>query len=415
MNGLRPGRFLERETLRLLPVLAPVAVTGGAALAAAVIALSTDAPGWRAAAGILVLAVVSAVAEAFPVPVAAFPAGTISLSAIFIVAAGTLYGWEAAVVTGFLARASVELIQRRPAQKLIFNSALYALSGLAAGGGAALGLRVSGVGGLFLAVLLGSAGFCLVNVPLVVAIVARASRNPFVPMLRGWIGWTAVSFGVMASVSLMLSALWQRNPALAVALVGPLAATALYQRSLHQALGAMQLALTDPLTGLGNHRHFHDDIQRALDDADDDEPVSLLLLDLDNFKQINDTHGHPAGDEVLAASATCLRAGGEAYRLGGDEFALLLPGYDTGEAGQVAGAVLERLAELECRAGVRITFSGGLATFPRHASERSELLRVADVALYSAKRAGKNRLRVADADAEADAEADEPALAALAG
>jgi len=76
-----------------------------------------------------VLALASALAERFPVPVAAFPAGTISLSAIFIVAAGVLYGWDAAVVVGFVARASLELAQRRPVAKLLFNGALYALSG----------------------------------------------------------------------------------------------------------------------------------------------------------------------------------------------------------------------------------------------------------------------------------------------
>jgi diguanylate cyclase (GGDEF)-like protein len=405
MNGLRPGRLLSKETLRLLPVLAPVAAAGGAALTAAVIALATDLPGAGAWRGIAVLAIASVLAERFPVPVAAFPAGTISLSVIFIVAAGVLFGWEAAVVVGFVARTALELAQRRPLAKLAFNGGLYALSGFAAGTGGELADRVAGVPGLFLAVLAGSAAFCAVNVPLVVAIVARASRQPFAPMLRGWIGWTAISFGVMASVSLTLCALWQSSPALAVALVGPLAATALYQRSMHQALGAMELALTDPLTGLGNHRHFHDDLLQELDNADG-EPVSLFLLDLDDFKRINDTYGHPAGDRVLARVAACLRSGGEAYRLGGDEFALLLPGYDEAAAESVAHAVLERLAALEPEGGVRVTFSGGLAAYPLHASERSELLRVADVALYTAKRAGKNRLRAAGSPA--------PTLAAVA-
>jgi diguanylate cyclase (GGDEF)-like protein len=392
MNGLRPERRLRPETLRLLPVLAPVALAGGAALTAAVIGFAAAPLSAAAFGGVGVLAVVSILAEAFPVPVAAFPAGTISLSAIFIVGAGVLYGWEAAVAVGFVARASLELAQRRPPAKLVFNGALYALSGLAAGAGAALAGRLEGVPGLFLTVLAASAAFCMVNVPLVVAIVSRASRRPFVPMLRGWVGWTAVSFGVMASVSLMLCALWQRSPALAIALVGPLTATALYQRSMHQALGAMELALTDPLTGLGNHRHFHDDLLRELDSAGD-APVSLFLIDLDDFKRINDTYGHPAGDQVLVRVAACLRSGGEAYRLGGDEFALLLPGHDAAAAEATAHEVLARLAALEPEGGVRVTFSGGLAAYPLHASERSELLRVADVALYTAKRAGKNQLR----------------------
>src|ERR671932_2162606 len=116
-------------------------------------------------------------------------------------------------------------------------------------------------------------------------------------MLREWFGWTAVSFGIMASTSLMLAALWQRSPLLAAPLVGPLVAIALYQRSTHRALDAMKLALTDPLTGLGNHRHFHESLQRELATAEETgNPVSLCFLDIDDFKRINDQFGHPAGD-----------------------------------------------------------------------------------------------------------------------
>src|SRR5919202_5566721 len=168
-------------------------------------------------------------------------------------------------------------------------------------------------------------------------------------MLREWFGWTAVSFGIMASTSLMLAALWQRSPLLAAPLIGPLVAIALYQRSTHRALDAMKLAHTDPLTGLGNHRHFHEGLQRELDAAaESGRPLSLCLLDLDNFKEINDTWGHPAGDDVLVRVSECLRQGGEAFRLGGDEFALLLVGRGETEARVVAEAVLARLAKIEC-------------------------------------------------------------------
>ena len=136
-------------------------------------------------------------------------------------------------------------------------------------------------------------------------------------------------FALMASAALMLVILWQRSPFLSAALVGPLLAIALYQRSTFRELRAMRLALTDPLTGLGNHRHFHDRLERELADSQaQGYPLSLCLVDIDDFKRINDRFGHPGGDKVLAQLATNLRQGGEAFRLGGDEFAILLPGRD---------------------------------------------------------------------------------------
>ena len=112
---------------------------------------------------------------------------------------------------------------------------------------------------------------------------------------------------------------------------------ALYQRSVHDALSAMRLALTDPLTGLGNHRHFHERLQRRpRPGAERGTRLALCLVDIDDFKRVNDRHGHPVGDRVLAQVATRLRQGGEAFRLGGDEFALLLPGRTEDEALAIA-------------------------------------------------------------------------------
>ena len=175
----------------------------------------------------------------------------------------------------------------------------------------------------------------------------------------------------MASVSLMLAVLWERSPFLATALVGPLVAIALYQRSVHSALKAMRLALTDPLTGLGNHRHFHERLQHDLDKAQDEGfPLTLVLLDIDNFKQINDRYGHPTGDKVLAQVAARLRQGGEAFRLGGDEFALLLA-RDEHEGLSIARSIIERMSETEVEVGEVLNMSAGVATYPQHGVERS--------------------------------------------
>src|SRR5205085_6090500 len=98
----------------------------------------------------------------------------------------------------------------------------------------------------------------------------------------------------------MLVVMWQRSPYLSLVLVGPLLAIALYQRSTFAAMKAMRLALTDPLTGLGNHRHFHERLQRELASAEEEgTTLSLCLVDIDDFKHINDSYGHPVGDRVL--------------------------------------------------------------------------------------------------------------------
>jgi diguanylate cyclase (GGDEF)-like protein len=202
----------------------------------------------------------------------------------------------------------------------------------------------------------------------------------------------------MASAALMLVVLWERSPLLSVALVGPLLAIALYQRSTHRELRAMRLALTDPLTGLGNHRHFQERLQRELVVAEEQRtPLSLCLIDLDDFKHVNDTYGHPEGDQVLSNVAARLRQGGEAFRLGGDEFALLLPGQDGREALAAATAVVSRIRSLELEVG-DVTVSAGIASFPQQGVGRDELIRLADSALYWAKEHGKNRVHLYQPD-----------------
>jgi diguanylate cyclase (GGDEF)-like protein/putative nucleotidyltransferase with HDIG domain len=193
--------------------------------------------------------------------------------------------------------------------------------------------------------------------------------------------------------------LWQRTPFLFAALAGPLVAISLYQRSTHKALNAIRLALTDPLTGLGNHRHFHERLQRELAQAEDNGgTVSLCFLDIDDFKRINDQFGHPAGDRVLSQVASRLRQGGESFRLGGDEFAVLLVGMDEQLAISTTQSIVQRIADTELGKAGAVTVSAGVATFPQHGRERDSLIRLADGALYWAKEHGKNQVRLARAD-----------------
>jgi diguanylate cyclase (GGDEF)-like protein len=382
------------EAVRLLPLVLPVALAGIAVFAAAVVRLAESDPSIRVLGGLLILLASATLAEAFPVPIESLPAGNVSLAAVFVVGTGVIYGWAPAALIACFTRVSIEIIQRRPLTRLVFNGSVYLLGGAAAGAVVELVPNVEEVGWLLLAVLAGAAAFYTLNVLFIASAIARLAKEPFFPLLRKTTYWTAVPFAIMASVSLMLQVLWQRSPLLAGALTGPLVAIVLYQRSAHRALAAMRLALTDPLTGLGNHRHFHERLQQDLDRAQaDGRPLTLCLLDVDDFKRINDRYGHPVGDDVLIGVASHLRQGGEAFRLGGDEFALILPGRNKREGLAVAQAVMERLATLECAPGAAVSASAGIATYPHHGLQRNELMRVADTALYEAKRAGKNQVR----------------------
>ncbi len=153
-----------------------------------------------------------------------------------------------------------------------------------------------------------------------------------------------------------------------------------------------QLALTDELTGLGNRRAFYEQVQLRLSVLPADQPSALLLLDLDRFKEVNDSLGHHAGDDLLCDVAerllgTLQRDGDLLARLGGDEFAIFLDEVDTPGAEAVAVRVRDTLAPPFIVDGVtvRIEASIGIALMPLHGREVSTLLRQADVAMYQAK------------------------------
>lgn len=172
------------------------------------------------------------------------------------------------------------------------------------------------------------------------------------------------------------------------------------EMALATARRAQELANTDPLTGLANRRYAMSEIDRAIMMARKHKsPVSLVVFDLDHFKSVNDTHGHIAGDRVLAKvarlSQLLVPAGGLAARFGGEEFVILLPNAGT----QVACEFSEKLRwTIESGSAVEevpgVTASIGYASF--EASDTSlTLFARADAALYEAKTAGRNRIRMA--------------------
>jgi diguanylate cyclase (GGDEF)-like protein len=158
-------------------------------------------------------------------------------------------------------------------------------------------------------------------------------------------------------------------------------------------------AITDPLTGLYNRRLFTETFQKELNRARRyAHPLSLVTLDLHSFKEVNDKHGHPRGDEVLRAAAATLkktlRTSDSAFRIGGDEFALLLPQTDSSQASALSrriGLVFdESLRPLELLIGVSIDH--GVSTFPQDGDQADRLIQIADERLYRIKYAnhGKN-------------------------
>ena len=154
---------------------------------------------------------------------------------------------------------------------------------------------------------------------------------------------------------------------------------------------------TDDLTGLLNRRAFDQQFDALLHEARrSSRPLGLVLIDLDHFKQVNDQHGHQAGDAALAAVADALRASVRGRdvvaRFGGEEFVLVLP--DT--APDASFAIAERArgrVTSHASAGVRLTVSAGLAGYPGDGAEPDALLRAADAALYDAKHAGRDCAR----------------------
>jgi signal transduction histidine kinase len=205
--------------------------------AAAGVAFATQPPSAEALAGVLILFAASALAEAFPVPIEGVRIGLTSFATVFIVATAVLYGWAPAVLVGFATMALTEASRRRPPIRVAFNSSIYVLAATVAA------LAISAVGGssgtlasLLLATLVASAAFYATDIALLAAIVARSEREPYATLLRRYFYWTLAPFSVMASVAAILVVLWQEAPVLAALLGGPLAAIALYQRSIHGAL-----------------------------------------------------------------------------------------------------------------------------------------------------------------------------------
>lgn len=178
------------------------------------------------------------------------------------------------------------------------------------------------------------------------------------------------------------------------------------REDLHQRYeSALADSLSDPLTGLGNHRAFQEELTRQVEAAQRyGTPVALAILDLDGFKQVNDASGHAFGDRTLAQFGNVvfasIRRVDRPFRVGGDEFAILLP--HTGADGartvvrRLLAAALQPERQRDGDDGVAISFSAGISSLPDLAASRSQLYSQADTALYQAKHGGRTQVLVFD-------------------
>jgi two-component system, cell cycle response regulator len=163
-----------------------------------------------------------------------------------------------------------------------------------------------------------------------------------------------------------------------------------------------QLSISDGLTGLYNHRHLHelltDEHERS---RRTEEPVSVIMFDLDHFKDVNDTHGHQAGDKVLEELAAilreCAREIDKLGRYGGEEFMAILPDSDARDGAVFAERVREMVEnqrfDIQTDGPLRMTVSAGVASYPSDGADSPRrLVHQADLALYSAKHSGRNQV-----------------------
>lgn len=162
-----------------------------------------------------------------------------------------------------------------------------------------------------------------------------------------------------------------------------------------------EMAITDSLSGLYTHGYFQGNLDQLIEDAKHrtQQPLSLAILDIDFFKRVNDTYGHPQGDALLKQLGSILkrnaRAGDTVCRYGGDEFVLTMPNTTHAEAAMLTERIRQATEEYDFALGrkvVHVTVSGGVATFPEDADTKLELIARADAAMYRAKQRGRNRV-----------------------
>lgn len=360
--------------------------------------IGSNGPSGHVVLGIVVFFLLALAAELRPVPLDVEGEWLVSYAFVFVVSSVLILGWAWGILIGTTAIFLAQLPMRPGPLRIAFNSAVYAI----AAGLAAIPALAGQVGPhsnfgvvVGLAFLSGTV-FVAANVALVCGAIGLASGQPVRKVIDDHLRHSGPAFTVMVFVVAQAILAWHQSPYLLPLVGAPLFALNLYQRAAIKRRAAEVEAARDNLTGLGNQRAYEDAIDEAIVSAGPDDSLILYLLDVDRFKQVNDRHGHPTGDAVLARLGELIEelAPGRGYRIGGDEFAVLLQG----DAVAVQGFP-ERLRDSLVALSVEevtepLTISVGEAHFPDHAQDTSSLKRRADLALYKSKRNGKDRTSV---------------------
>jgi diguanylate cyclase (GGDEF)-like protein len=368
-----------------------------AALAAASLVLLPWSRDWRVSepALFVVLSVFVLAGELLPIPVPRRRGLTrVTISAAFAFAILLRFGAGPAALVYVASSVIADLAGRVAPLKILFNAAQYVLSIVAAAAVLRLthSLPVSSITGSELPiVLLAAAAFFAANHLLACVAGALLAHLPVLRYLRDDLAFQAWTAGCVLAFAPALLASADASLALVPVCFVPMLAVYFGGR---QAAISSHRAHHDGLTGLPNRSSLAETLQEALDRAEPERrPVAVMLLDLDDFKSINDTLGHEIGDIVIQRVARRLgqavaagRPDTVLARIGGDEFAVLVHGSQT-EAEQVARRLLAALDHpLEADSvALHICASIGIACFPQHGRTAPELMRHADVALYCAK------------------------------
>jgi diguanylate cyclase (GGDEF)-like protein len=367
-------------------------------LAAAVVGIASDPPRMGVALAVLVFLALALLAEFKPVPLEEEGLSSVSLAFVFILASLLLFGWEYGVVIAAASALGAHVVEKRASLLTAFNTSVYTVSAFAAALPAfTLGERVADdVVMVTLYALWGGAAFVVVNGLFISLAISLRRQTRLRPLLNHGLRLAGAVFATQAFLGALAAVLWATDPRMLVLMTGPLVTVTLYQRSALASRIATRDAHTDSLTRLGNNRGYELGLASAIEHAAEaDAPLSLCLVDVDDFKQINDIYGHQLGDQVLAEVARQLSAerGARAFRLGGDEFALLIPAGHDAARGHLE-ALYRRMSNARYPHDESVTISVGLALYPEHATDPEELERMADNALYRAKHGGKNRWSV---------------------
>ncbi len=385
---------------RLRLLIASVLVLATPVVVGAAARVATQRPGPEVAVEVVAFLLLAFLADLKPVPLDESGDRAVSLAFVFVLSSQILFGWQYAVLTAAISVLVPQLIERRPRFRMLFNTGVYALATFASAVPLVLLGRPSNPSAALVTLwsFVGGAAFVTVNIFLVCLAVSFFQEAPLRPLLVDNLRHGGPAFLTMAFLAALAVVLWHADPISLVLLAGPLVALTLYQRLSLASQIATRHAHTDSLTGLGNHRAYELELAAALDRATSEQTsLALLLVDVDDFKEINDAHGHPAGDSALQELARLfvVEDGVRAFRLGGDEFALMLDRERESAVGYATG-LLERIGSASFPHGEAVTISVGVGVFPEQASA-PELEEIVDSALYWAKGHGKNRLCVYDA------------------